>query len=152
MFRHILQGAFHMKIPQELRDLIEAGTPAHLVTLNKDGSPQLTLVWIGLDGDDIVAGHLPENRKVKNIRRDPRVVLSLQANTKSAMRLTEYAVIYGEAQIEEGGAPELLQRLAEVYIGPGVKFPLMDNPPRGFITRVKVKRIEGVGPWTGRPV
>lgn len=152
MAHDFLQGAIYMNIPQEIRKLIESGTPAHLVTLNKDGSPQLTLVWIGLDGDDIVAAHLPENRKVKNIRHDPRVVISLQANTKSALGLTEYAVLYGEAQIEEGGAPELLQRLAEVYIGPGVKFPPMDNPPRGFITRVKVKRIEGVGPWTGRLV
>lgn len=141
-----------MKIPQEIRKLIESGTPAHLVTLNPDGSPQLTMVWIGLEGDDIVAAHLPENRKVKNIRRDPRVVISLQANTKSAMGLTEYAVLYGEAHIEEGGAPELLQRLAEVYIGSGVKFPPMDNPPPGYITRITVKRIEGVGPWTGRPV
>ena len=44
-----------MKIPQEIRNLIESGTPAHLVTLNKDGSPQLTLVWIGLDGDQLHA-------------------------------------------------------------------------------------------------
>jgi PPOX class probable F420-dependent enzyme len=141
-----------MKIPQEIRALIESGTPAHLVTLNPDGSPQLTLVWIGLDGEELVAGHLPENRKVKNIRRDPRVAISLQATTKSSMGLTEYAVLYGEAHIEAGGAPELLQRLAEVYIGTGVKFPPMDNPPPGFITRIRVNRIEGVGPWTGRPV
>jgi PPOX class probable F420-dependent enzyme len=123
-----------------------------LVTLNPDGSPQVTLVWIGLDGDEIVAGHLPENRKVKNIRRDPRVAISLEASTKSAMALTEYAVLYGEARIEQGGAPELLQRLAYVYLGPGVKFPPMDNPPPGYITRMRVDRIEGVGPWTGRPV
>jgi hypothetical protein len=68
------------------------------------------------------------------------------------MDLTEYAVLYGEAGIEEGGAPELLQQLAEVYIGPGVKFPPMENPPPGFIARIRVKRITGVGPWTGRPV
>ncbi len=141
-----------MTIPQSIRTLIESGTPAHFVTLNRDGSPQLTLVWIGLEGDDLVAGHLPENRKVKNIRRDPRVVISLQSNTKSALGLTEYAVLYGEAHIEEGGAPELLQRLATVYLGAGVKFPPMDNPPPGFITRVRVNRIEGVGPWTGRAV
>jgi len=141
-----------MKIPQEVRTLIGSGTPAHLVTLNRDGSPQVTLIWIGLDGDDIVAAHLPENQKVKNIRRDPRVAISLQAQTKSSMGLTEYAVLYGEAAIEEGGAPELLQRLAHVYIGPHVKFPPMDNPPRGYITRVRVNRIGGVGPWTGRPV
>jgi PPOX class probable F420-dependent enzyme len=141
-----------MKLPDEIISLIESGYPAHLVTLNADGSPQVTLVWIGLEGDEIVAGHLPRHQKVKNIERDPRVAISLEAHTKSAMGLTEYAVIYGHARIEEGGAPELLQRLAEVYIGPGVKFPPMDNPPPGYVTRITVDRIDGVGPWTGRPV
>ncbi len=141
-----------MKIPQSVRDLIASGCLAHLVTLNRDGSPQVTLVWIGLDGDEIVAGHLPKNRKVRNILRDPRVAISLETNTKSAMGLTEYAVLYGRARIQEGGAPELLQKLAKVYIGPGVKFPPMENPPPGYVTRIQVDRIEGVGPWTGRPV
>ncbi len=141
-----------MKIPHEIKALIESGCPAHLVTLNRDGSPQMTLVWIGLEGDDLVAAHLPRNQKVKNIQRDSRVAVSLLSETKSAMGLTEYAVLYGEARITEGGAPELLQRLAEVYIGPGVKFPPMDNPPPGYVTRIQVARIEGVGPWTGRPV
>jgi PPOX class probable F420-dependent enzyme len=139
-----------MQIPPELRLLIESGAPAHLVTLNPNGSPHLTLVWIGLDGDEIVAAHLPENQKVKNIRQNPQVALSLQANTKNAIGLTEYAVVYGEAEIEEGGAPELLQRLARVYIGPGTKFPPMDSPPPGYITRIRVRRIAGVGPWAGK--
>jgi PPOX class probable F420-dependent enzyme len=141
-----------MEIPESIRKLIEAGTPAHLVTLNPDGSPQVSLVWVGLDRQEIVAAHLPENRKVKNLRRDPRVAVSIQARTKSAMGLIEYAVLYGTAQIQEGGAADLLQKLAEVYIGPGVKFPPMENPPPGFITRIRVDRISGVGPWTGRPV
>jgi PPOX class probable F420-dependent enzyme len=141
-----------MTIPQEVRGLIESGCPAHFVTLNPDGSPHVTLIWIGLDGDEIVAAHLPENRKVRNIRRDPRVAISLQANSMSAMGLTEYAVLYGRARIEQGGAPELLRRLAEVYLGSGVKFPPMPNPPPGFITRVSIDRVSGVGPWTGRPV
>ena len=110
------------------------------------------MVWIGLEGDEIVAGHLPRNRKVRNIGKDGRVAISLQAGTKSAMGLTEYAVIYGHARITEGGAAALLQKLAYVYMGPGVKFPPMDDPPPGYITRVTVDRIEGVGPWTGRPV
>ena len=141
-----------MKIPKDIRNLIEAGRPAHLVTLNRDGSPQVTLVWIGLDGDEVIAGHLPRNRKVRNILRDPRVAISLEAQTRSSMELTEYAVLYGVARIQEGGAAELLQKLAEVYIGPGVKFPPMENPPPGYVTRIRVDRIEGVGPWTGRPV
>jgi PPOX class probable F420-dependent enzyme len=141
-----------MQIPQEILKLIEAGTPAHLVTLNHDGSPQVTVVWIGVDGDDIISGHLNANQKVKNMHRDPRVAISLQSPSLSAMNLTEYAVLYGEARIEEGGAAQLLQKLAEVYIGPGVKFPPMDNPPAGFIARIRINRITGVGPWTGRPV
>lgn len=138
-----------MKIPDEFRKLIESGCHAHLVTLNSDGSPQVTLVWIGLDGDELVAGHLPKNQKVKNILRDPRVAISFEADTKSSMGLTEYAVIYGTARIQEGGAAGLLQKLAEVYIGPGVKFPPMDNPPPGYVTRIRIDRIEGVGPWAG---
>jgi len=141
-----------MKIPQEIRNLIESGALAHLVTLNPDGSPQVTCVWIGLEGDEIVAGHLPRNRKVQNIQSDPRVAVSLETDTKSPMELTEYAVLYGTARITEGGAADLLQRLAFVYIGPGVKFPPMDNPPPGYVTHIRVDRIEGVGPWTGRPV
>lgn len=141
-----------MKVPQEVRDLIESGCNAHIVTLNPDGSPQVTLVWVGFDGDDVVAGHLPRNRKVRNVARDPRVAISLEAKTKSTMGLTQYAVLYGEARLQEGGAPELLQRLAEVYIGPGVKFPPMENPPPGYVMRIRVDRVEGVGPWTGRPV
>lgn len=141
-----------MDIHPAVRTLIESGCHAHLVTLNPDGSPQVTLVWIGLEGNEIVAAHLPKNRKVQNILRDPRVVISLETNTKSAIGLTEYVVLYGKARIEEGGAAELLQKLAYVYIGPGVKFPPMDNPPPGYVTRIQVERIEGVGPWTGRPV
>jgi hypothetical protein len=61
-------------------------------------------------------------------------------------------VVYGRSTLEEGGAAELLQKLAWVYMGPDVKFPAMDNPPPGFINRVKIERISGVGPWTGRAV
>jgi PPOX class probable F420-dependent enzyme len=141
-----------MKLPDSARELIESGAHAHLVTLNPDGSPHATVVWVGLDGEDIVAAHLPENKKVRNIRKDGRVVVTFESETKSAMGLTEYLVVYGRARIEAGGAPELLQKLAHVYIGPGVKFPPMDDPPPGYITRIQVERISGVGPWTGRPV
>ena len=123
---------------------------AHFVTLNRDGSPQVTLIWLGLDGDDLVAGHLDEHAKVKNVRRDPRVAISLETSRKNSMGLIEYAVLYGEAHIEEGGAPELLRRLAKVYMGPGVKFPPMENPPAGFVTRIRVTKVAGVGPWTRR--
>lgn len=139
-------------IPPALIDLIASGAHAHLVTMNRDGSPHVTVVWVGVEDDEIVCAHLPRNQKVRNIERDSRVVLSLEANTLSGFGLKEYAVVYGEARITEGGAPELLQQLADVYMGPGVKFPPMENPPPGYITRIRATRIEGVGPWTGKSV
>ncbi len=141
-----------MKLPESARSLIQSGAHAHLVTLNPDGSPQVTLVWAGVDGDDIVTAHLFATRKVQNIRADGRVAITFECDTKSAMGLAEYLVIYGQATIEEGGAPQLLQELAWIYMGPEVKFPPMEDPPPGFTNRIKVERISGVGPWTGRAV
>jgi PPOX class probable F420-dependent enzyme len=136
-----------VSIPDSVRAVLEGPGLAHLVTLEPDGRPQISIVWVGLDGDEIVAGHLPEHRKIRNIRRDPRVALSIETETRNKIGLVEYVVIYGRARVTEGGAAELLQRLARVYLGPEVKFPPMDDPPPGYITHIAVDRIGGVGPW-----
>jgi PPOX class probable F420-dependent enzyme len=135
-------------LPERVRTLIEAGPLAHLVTLNADGSPQVTVVWVGIEGDEIVSGHLYRHRKVRNVERDPTVALSFEAPGASQIGLRNYVVLYGLARITEGGAPELLQRLAEVYVGPGVVFPPMPDPPPGYITRISVDRVAGIGPWS----
>lgn len=137
-------------LPDSARAVLESPALAHLVTLNPDGSPQVSVVWVGLDGDEIVAGHLPEHRKLRNIRNDSRVALSLETGRRNAAGLTEYLVIHGTARVTEGGAPELLQRLAHTYLGPDVRFPPMDNPPPGYITHITVERVTGVGPWAAR--
>ena len=134
-------------IPDSARRVLEGPALAHLVTLEPDGRPQVSIVWVGLDGDELVAGHLPEHRKIRNIRRDPRVALSVEAGTRNEIGLDEYIVIHGRAHVTEGGAPELLQRLAHTYLGPNVKFPPMDRPPPGYVTHIAVERIGGVGPW-----
>jgi PPOX class probable F420-dependent enzyme len=134
-------------LPQSARAVVESAALAHLVTLDPDGSPQVSIVWVGLDGDEIVAAHLPEHRKIRNMRRDPRVSLSIEAGTHNAIGLAEYLVVHGRARITEGGAAELLQRLAHVYLGPDVKFPTMADPPPGYITHIAVERVGGVGPW-----
>ena len=134
-------------LPDSARAVLQSPALAHLVTLNPDGSPHVTVVWVGLDGDEIVAAHLPEHRKVRNIRNDSRVALSVETQTRNAMGLTEYLVVYGTARITEGGAAELLQELACTYLGPGVRFPPIDSPPPGYITHITVNRVAGVGPW-----
>lgn len=135
-------------LPQQLRDLIESGTLAHLSTINADGSPQVTVIWVGLDGDDIVSGHMSKHQKLRNIERDPRVVLSLQAPHEPGEFLTKYAVLRARATVEPSDDTwDLLNRLAKVYLTPDTEFPSPQGP--GFIVRYSVERIGGVGPWTG---
>ena len=137
-----------MKLPESAQELLLSATVAHVVTLNQDGSPHVTLSWVGIEGDQIVMATIPDQRKLKNLRRDPRIVLSLQTDRTNEWGLVEYLVVYGSAEIVEGGAPELLQELAYTYIGPDVKFPPMPDPAPGYVTRVSVDRLGGVGPWT----
>ena len=140
-----------MKIPQSVRELLPNAPLAHLTTLNSDGSPQVTVVWVGIENEEFVIGHLAERKKVRNARRDPRVALSLLGDKTNAQGLREYVVIYGNARVTEGGAVDLLQRLARIYLGPTVDFPpaAMRNIP-GYITRITPTRFAGVGPWNSQ--
>ena len=119
-----------------------------MVTINPDGSPQVAVVWVGLEGDEIVSGHLRLQQKIRNVQRDSRVVLSMETGVRNPMGLDEYLIVRGSARVTEGGAPELLQRLAHVYLGPDVKFPPMDDPPPGYVLRMTPESVGGVGPWS----
>ncbi len=134
-------------LTNELRDALVAGHLGHLSTVNADGSPQVSVVWIGVDGDDIVIAHLGHGRKIANISRDPRVVLTVETSGTNAVGMRHYILIRGHARLVAGGAPELLQRLAEVYVGPGVTFPASPNPPPGHVIHITVEHVGGLGPW-----
>ena len=137
-----------LRLPDEARKLVESSALGHLVTLSPNGSPQVSCIWVGLDDDEIVSGHLrSDQRKLQNIARDPRVALSIEGSEIQPPGLMQYLVVHGRARLVEGGAPDLLQRLAHVYLGPDVKFPPMDNPPPGQVIRISVERVGGVGPW-----
>jgi PPOX class probable F420-dependent enzyme len=136
-----------VELPESARELIESGALGHLVTLGADGAPQVTCVWVGVEDGELVSGHLGRWQKVKNIERDPRVVVTFEGTRMHPPGLKEYLVVHGRARITEGGAPELLQRLARVHLGPDVTFPPMPDPPPGYVTRITPERIGGVGPW-----
>jgi PPOX class probable F420-dependent enzyme len=137
-----------MELPDSAKALIRSGALGHLVTIAADGAPQVTCVWVAVDGDDLLTAHLvPHQRKLDNIRRDPRVAVSFEGTEIHPPGLREYLVVRGTATIEEGGAPELLQELAHVHLGPEVKFPAMDDPPPGVRLRIRAQRISGTGPW-----
>lgn len=137
-----------MPLPETAKDLIRSGALGHLATIGERGAPQVTCVWVAVDGDELLTAHLnPNQRKLANVRADPRVTLSFEGTEIQPPGLREYLVVYGRATIEEGGAPELLQELAHTYLGPEVRFPPMDDPPPGVRLRIAVERIGGIGPW-----
>ncbi|MFY9927879.1 MAG: PPOX class F420-dependent oxidoreductase [Streptosporangiaceae bacterium] len=133
-------------LPAELRDLIKSGPMAHLSTINADGSPQVTVIWIGLDGDDLLSGHMSWHAKLRNIDRDPRVVLSFDAPRVPGVFMNHYAVLRARATIEpSAGTWDLLNRLTKIYLAPDAEFPAPKGP--GYIVRYSIERIGGVGPW-----
>jgi PPOX class probable F420-dependent enzyme len=139
-----------MKLNDAARELIGNGADATLSTLNPDGSPQVSLVWVALrstpDGDELVTAHLAEHKKVRNIRRDPRVAVTIVSPDDPGKAMRPYLAINGTAYIEEGGAPELLKTLAQTLSDPNV-FPPEGAPP-GFVTHIRVEKVGGVGHWS----
>ena len=135
-----------MILNDAVRQALTAGHPAHVVTLNKDGSPHVSVVFVGLDGDEIVSGHLKLHKKLKNIQRDARVALSMVTGGKTN-GLDNYLVINGRARVTEGGAPKLLNQLAQIYIAPSTRYP-PDGAPQGYITHITAESIHGNGPWS----
>jgi PPOX class probable F420-dependent enzyme len=137
-----------MALPDSAKQLIRSGALGHLITSNPDGTPQVTCVWVAVEGDELLTAHLnPRLRKLENVRRDPRVTISFEGTRIQPPGLREYVVVHGRATIEEGGAAELLQELAHVHLGPDVRFPAMDDPPPGVRMRITVDRVGGIGPW-----
>ena len=138
-----------MKLNNAARDLIGQGADATLVTLNPDGSPQVTLVWVALqstpDGDELVTAHLAEHKKVRNVRRDPRVAVTIISPDGPGLPMRPYLAVNGTARVVDGGAPELLKTLAQALSDPAVFPP--DNAPPGFLTRIRIDKVGGVGPW-----
>lgn len=129
-------------------DLLASDAVATVATLNADGSPHLSSAWVGIEDGEIVFGTLHDQRKLRNLRRDPRIAVTIQSDRLNQWGLREYLVLGGTARVTEGGAPELLQHLARTYLGPDVVFPAMPNPPPGFVVRIRVTRVSGVGAWT----
>jgi len=142
--------AYHVvmvNLSDAVRRFIEGGPLAHVVTLNRQGDPDVSMAWVGLDGDEVVIGTMGDQRKLRNLRADPRIALSFAAPGRNAWGLDKYLVLRGHARVTEGGAPELLQRLAHVYLGPDVVFPAMPNPPPGYTIRIAVEKVSGLGDW-----
>jgi PPOX class probable F420-dependent enzyme len=130
-----------IRLNEVTRSAVDSGRLVHLVTLNPDGTPQVSCVYVGWDGDEIVAGHLADYVKLRNIRRDPRVTLSIESDVPFD-GFSPYLVISGVARVQEGGAVDVLRTITN-----GAFPPPGDSYHDGFVTRVSPRKISGTGPW-----
>jgi PPOX class probable F420-dependent enzyme len=134
-------------MPASVLDFLATRPLAHVVTIDPTGDPQVSAAWIGVVDGEVVIGTMSDQAKLRNLRANPRIAMSFAAPGRTEHGLDNYLVLRGRARVTEGGAPELLQQLAYTYIGPGVRFPPMLNPPPGFVIRMTVEKIAGIGDW-----
>lgn len=138
-----------MILPASARALVASGRLATCVTLNSDGSPQVSAVWVGLEDDSTLQmAHIPHHLKVRNLQRDPRISLVLHGDSRNEIGMQEYLTVHGRATVTAGGAAELLRRLAKIYNGPDAEFPVTPDAPPGWIVHIAVERVGGFGPWS----
>lgn len=142
-----------MELNQAARELIGNGTNATVITLNPSGTPHVSVVWVALEstprGDEILMGHLDEHIKVRNIRSNPFMVLSIVDTDPDHWEgpVRPYLRLTGTATVEEGGVHEFLANLATHVGNPAIDWPPRDAPA-GYFLRMHIDKVGGTGPWT----
>ncbi len=134
-------------IPALVQALLGSDAVAHVWTTNRDGSPQVSVVWVIAQGDEVLFGTDARSEKAKNLARDSRIILSIEDEERNERGYQRHLVIRGRARIEPGPNPELMDRLAMKYTGLR-RHPLaLRDSPTSVVVRVEVDRFSGVGPW-----
>lgn len=127
--------------------LLGSDAVAHVWTSNHDGSPQVSVVWVIVRGDEIVFGCDQTSQKARNLRRDPSIVLSIEDDVRTEHGFQRHLVIRGRATIEDKPDPVLMDQVAAKYTGLA-RHPLaLRDSPSSVIVRVEIDRVSGIGPW-----
>jgi PPOX class probable F420-dependent enzyme len=128
-------------LPQSVKKLLQDKAYGHVVTYNDKGTAQVTMVWMDVEGDDVVFNTSEGRRKSQNLRRDPRIIVSVQDRNDPQA----HAVFYGKARVTEAGADEHIDKLAKRFLGAD-KYPFRQPGEKRLLVRISVDRISGFGP------
>jgi len=127
--------------------LLGSDAVAHVWTRNSDGSPQVSVVWVVVEGDRILFGCDRSSQKARNLRRDPSIVLSIEDDVRNQHGFQRHLVVRGTAELSAGPNPALMDRLASKYAGLE-RHPLaLRDSETSIVVSVTIDRISGVGPW-----
>jgi PPOX class probable F420-dependent enzyme len=128
-------------LPQSVKKILEDKAYGHVTTFNPDGSPQVTMVWMDVEGDEALFNTSEGRLKPRNLRRDPRVIVSVQDRNDPQ----SYVVVHGKAAVTEAGADDHIDKLAKRFLGAD-KYPFRRPGEKRLVVRIKADRLGGYGP------
>jgi len=133
-------------LPDSVKKVLEDKAYGHVVTFNASGRPQVTMVWMDVEGDEVLFNTAEGRKKPQNLRRDPRIIISVHDRNDPQA----YLVIHGTATVTEAGADAQIDKLAKRFLGAD-KYPFRQPGEKRLNVRVKVDRIGGFAsrmqPW-----
>ncbi len=127
-----------VSIPESHRDILEGKNFAYIATLMKDGSPQVTPVWIDLDGDTILFNTAEGRMKQKKLDRDGLVSIAVH-DAANPYRYTQVRGAVEAKQFE--GAEAHIDRMAKKYMDLD-SYPYRNAAEKRVIYRIRPERIQ----------
>src|SRR6202158_298700 len=128
-------------LSESVKKVLEDKAYGHVVTFNPNGRPQLTMVWMDVEGNEALFNTAEGRKKAQNLRRDPRIIISVQNRNEPQ----SYLVLNGTATVTETGADAHADKLAKRFLGVD-EYPYRQPGEKRLIVRVKVDRLRGIGP------
>ena len=128
-------------LPQSVKTLLENKAYGHTVTINKDGSPQITMVWMDVDGDTPQFNTAEGRVKPDNLRNNPSIVVTVQSKEDPQA----YAAIYGKATVTTEGADAQIDKLAKRFMDLD-SYPYRQPGEQRLLIKIDVEKIRGMGP------
>ncbi len=129
-----------MELPETIKQFLTLRAYGHVVTRNKDGSPQMSMVWLDVDGNEVLFNTAEGRIKPRNLRRDPRILISVQ----NPLNPQGHAVVHGTTTVTAEGAEQHIDMLAKRFLGMD-QYPWRAPGEKRLIVRTKVDRITGFG-------
>ena len=130
-----------IKLPESARKMLQDKAYGHVVTSAPNGRPQTTMVWVDVEGDEVLFNTAEGREKARNLRRNPRVVISIQDRNNPQA----YLLVHGTASVAEAGADAHIDKLAKRFLGVD-KYPYRQPGEKRLLIRVRVDRLGGFTP------
>lgn len=134
-------------LPESARALLADRAYAHLATRNPSGTPQLSMVWIDGDGDELLLNTAEGRAKVRNMRDDPHALISVQQRDDEQMYLLIHGLV---TEITTDGADAHIDKLAKRFLDADT-YPYRSADEQRLLVRIAVERFGGMGEWAPMP-